>query len=45
MELPDGTPQQHAMSVAGVQGVLIKFYDDNGWRPRHVLPIAGTLLY
>jgi len=32
------------MSAAGVQEVLGKFYEDSGWRSRHVLAIADALL-
>lgn len=43
--LPGTTPAQRALSAAGVQQVLDEFFADTGWRPEHVLPVAGGLLY
>jgi menaquinone-dependent protoporphyrinogen oxidase len=43
--LAGATPEQRALSAAGVQQVLDKFYADTGWRPKHVMPVAGALLY
>ena len=45
VEIPGSTPEQRALCAAGVQQVLAKFYADTGWRPRHVMPVAGALLY
>ena len=45
VELPGATPEQRAMSAAGVQQVLDRFYAGTGWRPKFVKPVAGALLY
>lgn len=45
VELPRTTPERRAQSAAGVQEMLDRFSLETGWRPAHVLPVAGALLY
>jgi menaquinone-dependent protoporphyrinogen oxidase len=45
MEIAARIPKQHAIAWRPVPEVLSKFYEGSGWRPRHVLPISGVLLY
>ncbi|HEX9104175.1 MAG TPA: flavodoxin domain-containing protein [Polyangia bacterium] len=41
-----GTPADaRARAVAGVQKSLDDFFRQTGWRPAHVLPVAGALLF
>jgi menaquinone-dependent protoporphyrinogen oxidase len=44
-ERPDATPEEHVMFSSDVQNVLNTFFDETGWRPQHVKPVAGALLY
>lgn len=44
-ERPDATPEEHAMFSSDVQNVLNTFFDETGWHPQHVKPVAGALLY
>lgn len=44
-ERSDATPAEHAKFVSGVQEVINRFLDETGWRPKHVKPVAGALLY
>jgi len=39
------TPAEHAKFVSSVQDVIDRFVDETGWRPKHVKPVAGALLY
>jgi menaquinone-dependent protoporphyrinogen oxidase len=39
------TPAEHAKFVSSVQEVIDRFVDETGWRPKHVKPVAGALLY
>jgi len=44
-EMLDNTAEERALHSAGVREVFEKFFVDTGWRPQHVKPIAGALLY
>lgn len=44
-ERSDATPAEHAKFVSGVQEAINRFLDETGWRPKHVKPVAGALLY
>jgi len=44
-ERTDTTPAEHAEFVAYVQKLVDRFFEDTGWHPRHVKPVAGALLY
>jgi menaquinone-dependent protoporphyrinogen oxidase len=44
-ERPDATPEAHAKFVADVQKVISRFFEDTGWHPKRVKPVAGALLY
>lgn len=44
-ERKDTTPGQHARFVADVRGMIDRFVADTGWRPEHVVPVAGALRY
>jgi menaquinone-dependent protoporphyrinogen oxidase len=44
-ERPDATPEEHARFSADVQSVLDTFFNETGWHPQHVKPVAGALLY
>ncbi len=44
-ERKDATPEQHARFVADVRGMIDRFVADTGWRPEHVVPVAGALRY
>lgn len=41
----DTTPAEHAAFVADVEKVLNTFFQDTGWHPELVKPVAGALLY
>ena len=41
----DATPQEHARFAADVDKMLNHFYEQTGWHPRTVKPVAGALLY
>jgi menaquinone-dependent protoporphyrinogen oxidase len=45
VERPSATEAERARFAADVQKMLDAFYDDTGWRPRRVQPVAGALLY
>jgi menaquinone-dependent protoporphyrinogen oxidase len=44
-EMRDHTPERRAQARAEVQQVLDRFFAETGWRPAHVKPIAGALMY
>ena len=44
-ERPDATPEEHAKFVADVQKVISRFFENTGWHPKRVKPVAGALLY
>lgn len=41
----DATAEEHAGFVNDVQLMLERFYDETGWHPEHVKPVAGALAY
>ncbi|MBL8213699.1 MAG: hypothetical protein JNK87_23475 [Bryobacterales bacterium] len=45
VERSDATAEEHAGFVNDVQMMLDRFYDETGWHPQHVKPVAGALLY
>ena len=45
VELIGATPEQRALSAAGVQQILDRFYATTGWRPPLTKPVAGALRY
>ena len=38
----NATAEEHARFVADVQGMLNWFFEDTGWHPRRVKPVAGA---
>jgi menaquinone-dependent protoporphyrinogen oxidase len=44
-ERANATAEEHARFAADVQGMLNRFFEDTGWLPRRVKPVAGALLY
>jgi len=44
-ERSDATPEEHARFVADVQSMTDHFVADAGWRPGHLVPVAGALRY
>ena len=44
-ERMDATAAEHARFVADVARMIDRFVADTGWRPEHVVPVAGALLY
>lgn len=44
-ERKDTTAEEHARFVADVAGMVDRFVADTGWRPEHVVPVAGALRY
>jgi menaquinone-dependent protoporphyrinogen oxidase len=44
-ERANATVEEHARFVADVQGMLNRFFEDTGWHPQRVKPVAGALLY
>ena len=44
-ERANATAEEHARFVADVQGMLNRFFEDTGWHPPRVKPVAGALLY
>jgi menaquinone-dependent protoporphyrinogen oxidase len=44
-EMSGKTPQERARFSADVQKVIEKFFEETGWRPERVKPVAGALLY
>lgn len=45
VERKDASPEEHARFVADVKKVTDRFVADTGWRPEHLVPVAGALLY
>jgi menaquinone-dependent protoporphyrinogen oxidase len=45
VERTDTTPDQHARFVADVNTMLDHFFEQTGWHPDLVKPVAGALLY
>jgi menaquinone-dependent protoporphyrinogen oxidase len=45
VEKQDATPEQRATFAADVEKVLNRFFEETGWRPSKVKPVAGALLY
>ena len=45
VERPESTPEQRAQCEADVQKMMEDFFQETGWRPKLVLPVAGALLY
>ena len=45
VERKDATAEEHARFVADVTGMIERFVGDTGWRPEHVVPVAGALRY
>jgi menaquinone-dependent protoporphyrinogen oxidase len=45
VELPDTTPTKRALSSAGVQQVLTRFFRETKWYPQRFKAVAGALLY
>ena len=44
-EMPGKTPTEHAQFVQDVARMLGKFFQETGWHPTLVKPVAGALLY
>jgi menaquinone-dependent protoporphyrinogen oxidase len=44
-EKPGATPEEHARFAADVQKMIDTFFQQTGWHPTRVKPIAGALLY
>ena len=44
-ERSDATAAEHAGFVNDVGMMLDRFYDETGWHPQHVKPVAGALRY
>ena len=44
-EMRDKTPIEHARFVLDVDKMLGQFFNETGWRPTLVKPVAGALLY
>jgi menaquinone-dependent protoporphyrinogen oxidase len=44
-ERADATPEMHARFAADVRTMVDRFFEQTGWRPRWVKPVAGALLY
>ena len=45
VERPESSPEERQRFAADVQRVIDKFFEETGWRPEHVKPVAGALLY
>jgi menaquinone-dependent protoporphyrinogen oxidase len=45
VERVNATPEEHARFAADVDMMLNHFYEQTGWHPRKVKPVAGALLY
>jgi len=41
----EATPAEHARYVKDVSMMLDKFFQQTGWRPKHVMPVAGAIMY
>jgi menaquinone-dependent protoporphyrinogen oxidase len=44
-ERVDAPPAEHARFAADVNKVIDAFFEQTGWRPNRVKPVAGALLY
>jgi menaquinone-dependent protoporphyrinogen oxidase len=44
-ERADATQEEHARFTADVQKMLDDFFQETGWHPARVKPVAGALLY
>jgi menaquinone-dependent protoporphyrinogen oxidase len=44
-ERPTAAPEEHARFVVDVDKMLNRFFQQTGWRPKRVKPVAGALLY
>jgi len=44
-ERTSATPEEHARFEADVRKMLDIFQKQTGWKPKHVKPVAGALLY
>jgi len=44
-ERSDVTPEERSKFAADVQKVINRFFEDTGWHPKRVKPVAGALLY
>ena len=44
-ERPGTTPEGHARFAADVAKVVHAFFEETGWQPQFVKPVAGALLY
>lgn len=44
-ERKDATAEEHARFAADVRIMIDRFIDETGWRPDHLLPVAGALRY
>jgi menaquinone-dependent protoporphyrinogen oxidase len=44
-ERNDATAEEHARFVADVKKMADRFVEDAGWRPEHLVPVAGALPY
>jgi menaquinone-dependent protoporphyrinogen oxidase len=44
-ERVDATPAERALFVADVKKVIDAFFEETGWHPKRVKPVAGALLY
>jgi menaquinone-dependent protoporphyrinogen oxidase len=45
VQRPEDPPEKHRQFVADVEKMIGDFCRETGWRPRHVVPVAGVLLY
>jgi menaquinone-dependent protoporphyrinogen oxidase len=45
VERQNATAEEHARFEADVNKMLDRFFDQTGWHPKHVKPVAGALLY
>jgi len=44
-ERPGTTPEEHARFTADVATMIDRFFEETGWHPKRVKPVAGALLY
>ncbi len=44
-ENPAVAPEMRARAADSVQHAIESFFAETGWRPAHVLPVAGAMLY
>ena len=45
VEKPSASAEEHSLFEAGVAAVTDEFIRETGWRPTHIKPVAGALLY